>query len=184
MQNEDVEELIDALNQLPTAYHIQLDATKLSSETRPMQRLKQHNIGAHLTLNDADFILAQGPALPYRGTLRWIRMRIELGGYAERSYHEIGREVSVFSHRTAQFDAASLAEVVNALRAAGSESCCDETGFSPDKSYRRIEFRDGREVRVLCVEYRAGATRTDAPAFEAAWERLERPFRASDCPDA
>jgi hypothetical protein len=141
-----------------------------------VQRLKQHNLGARLRLNDSELLIAQGPALPDRATLRRVRMRFELAGYGEWAYHEIGRRFSVFSHRSVELDAARVAEIAAALRAAWLEHPRGETEADPQRQYRTVEFRDGDKVRELRVEYDAGLPRPAAPAFEAAWRLLEQQF--------
>lgn len=76
-----------------------------------MQRLKQHNIGMRLRLTEEEFLVAQGPVFPNRGTVRRVRMRVERGGCAERSYHEIAPQHSVFNYCSTQFDGTRLAEL-------------------------------------------------------------------------
>src|SRR5258708_39512320 len=95
-----------------------------------VQRLKQNNLGARLRLNSDEFLVAQGPAFPNRGTVRRVRLRVESSGFAERSYHEIAPAFSVFSHCSAQLDRDRLSVLGDALQAARDE--LSGAGARPD----------------------------------------------------
>jgi hypothetical protein len=140
--------------------------------TRALQRLKQHNIGMSLRLTKDEILVGHGPAFPSRGSLRWVRIRVERSGYAEATYHEIGPQPSVFTHRSTRLDAAQLAQLGDALQAALAEKAMD-AGEDANSVYRTIElWADTCAVR-LCVEYVCGLATPPKPAFEAVWHLLE-----------
>jgi hypothetical protein len=144
-----------------------------------MQQLKQHNLGMRLRLTEQEFLVAQGPALPHRGTVRRIRMRVEPNGFAERSYHELAPQHSVYTWCSVQLDAEPLAALTQALHAArdAQESVGSD---DPDAIYRTLEFWNGGRPVRLCIEYVGAVATPAAPAFEAAWRLLETQFAVAD----
>jgi hypothetical protein len=144
----------------------------------PVQRLKQHNLGANLRISEGDLLLGFRRPQPHRGTLRVIRLHVELGGYAERAYHEIAPSYSHFSHRSIQLDEARLGAILTALRVAFAEQPRSEIKDNPNGDYRTLEFRDGSRVLRLRTEYTDGSTSSESPALDAAWTLLEEQFPA------
>ena len=136
-----------------------------------MQRLKQHNIGMHLRLTEDEFLVAQGPVFPNRGTVRRVRMRVERSGYAERSYHELAPQHSVFTHCSTQFGSPELTSLATALQVAQGTTDAN-AGEDPSGVFRVIEFWGREQAIRLCVEYVRGEAVPPAPAFEAVWDLL------------
>jgi hypothetical protein len=140
-----------------------------------VQRWKQYNIGMQTRLREDELLIAQGPVFPNRGNLRRVRMRVERGGYAEMAFYEIDPKVSVFVHRSGQFDVADLIRLDAALQVAyaANES---STGDDPNGMYRTIEFWRNGELARLCVEYRDGVASPAAPVFEEVWRLIHTQF--------
>lgn len=141
-----------------------------------MQRLKQNNLVAKLRLNVDDLLLAFRRPQPYRGTLQFVRIHVELGGYAERAYYEIAASYSRFSHSSVRLSEARLGEILAALRAAFAEQPAADPEDDPNGDYRTLDFRDGGRVFRLWTEYVAGAPHPESPASDAAWALLEEQF--------
>ena len=144
-----------------------------------MQRLKQHNSGAALPLDDNEILsAATTQALPAGGWCH-VRMRLSRDGEAERSVHLYnGQAHSAFHHEQVVAPAAFVAEISEALRAARLErEAVPEQDDDSQALYRTIVFRDGsaRPTR-LAVEYQHGEPVGPATAFEAAWELLAQLF--------
>jgi len=106
-------------------------------------------------------------------------MRLEMGGHAERSYHEIGPDTSLFDHCSVEYDRSKFAPLAGALRRARAELVNRDAVADPNGTYRTLEYRDDDEVVILRVEYVYGVASPTAPEFEAAWNELLELFPRS-----
>jgi hypothetical protein len=147
-----------------------------------VQRLKQNNIGAQLWMSEETFLLGFRRPQPFRGSLRVIRIHVELGGFAERAYHEIGRASSHFSHRSVQLESPAMERILAALRAAHAEQPDARPGPDPNGDYRTLEYRDGSRQHTICTECDGGRSSPNALMSEAVWALLEGQFPSE--PDA
>jgi hypothetical protein len=144
-----------------------------------VQRLKKNNVGANLRLREEDFLLSFDTPRSPTGGLRFVRVHIELGGFAERSEHEIGRNSSGFALLSIRLDEAQLESLQSALRAAFIEQGPADFRVDPNGHFRTLQFRDGARVLVVRSEYLGGVPDPEAPAVNAAWRLLEGLFEAS-----
>lgn len=143
-----------------------------------MQRLKQHNQGANLRVNEDDLLVGFRTPRPRDGRDRAIRLHVGLDGYAERAYYEIGRPHGRFSHRHVWLDERRLGAIQAALRLAYAERPCEVIHLDPNRVYRTLEFRDGDQVHRLIAEDDDLSPAPDWPALDAVWILLEQQFPA------
>lgn len=147
--------------------------------TGAVQRLKQHNQGATLRVNEDDLLIGFRNPQPRGGPLRAIRFHVGLNGYAERAYYESGRTHGRFSHRHVRLDEDRLRAIRSALRLAHAERPGDEARPDPNRVYRTLEYRDDGQLYRLVAEDDDVSTPPDWPALDAVWMLLEAQFRAN-----
>ncbi len=135
-----------------------------------MQRLKQHNQGARLSLTVDDFLIARETPRLVGGELRQVRWRVARGGYAEQSVHDFGSPSSGwFWHWHGTVGSERLTEVGSALAGALEAMAGMPASDDPNGVFRRVEFWIGDRAVELIMKDEGGLPMVAVPAFERAW---------------
>ncbi|MEZ6143218.1 MAG: hypothetical protein R3B84_21850 [Zavarzinella sp.] len=142
-----------------------------------MQKFKQHNEGAHLSLTKDDYLIMRETPRFASGRLRHIRRRIEPTGYAEESIHESGDGATGwFWHWYDKISDEQLAAVGSALAQALATADAKHEPDDPNSSYRQIEFwANGIPARIFMQDI-AGAAAFESLEFENAWNLVASIF--------
>jgi hypothetical protein len=143
---------------------------------RVAQRLKQHNEGARLLLTPDDFLIARETPRSIGGVLRYVRRRIDRGGYAEQSVHEHECAARRFFHYWIELGRGQIAGLYPTLLAAQEAMAKVPVDEDPGGVCRCIEYWAEERPVVVRMQDDAGVPRFSVPAFEAAWRLVVQQF--------